>query len=154
MARKKRSVADEVAAEETVEEQLDRHDEELDACAEEMIAEKPRTIPKAVKKYLPTVLTEDERLHVADELASKLADRDDLENQKKNVVQDFKSRIDGISAEIQTMQREIATRQRWSNVECSEVIDFENAEFRVTRLDTHEVIESRPLTQSERQMEI
>lgn len=112
-------------------------------------ATSPRIKERPIKKMLRCDLTEKEKAELAATMAEDQAKLESLEDEKKAVASDYKSRIEQTQG---TIRRNSATyRQGWElrETECSEIHDYERAEFRIVRLDTGEFVKCRPMTQDE-----
>lgn len=114
-------------------------------------ATNPNIKERPVKAMLKCVLTEEEKRLLADNLADKQAELENLENEKKAVSKDYSSRIELTQATISTASN--TYRQGWEvrEVECSEIMDHERGEVRWVRLDTMEIYKRRKMTQDELQ---
>lgn len=108
--------------------------------------------PKKINRTLKCLLTEDESREMGGELAQRYSEITDLEDQKKAVTSDFKSRIDAASAEASRIARMISNGYEFREVECEVVQDYEMGEVLIVRLDTGETIERRRMTPEERQV--
>ena len=105
-------------------------------------------------RSLPCVLTEPELLERGNRVADVLRDLEDLDEKRKQAAADFKGRIDVLDATARQLGKEIRTKTEYRMVEVVRETDYRRNVAEVVRSDTGEVIESRPLTPAERQMEI
>ena len=114
-------------------------------------ATNPNIKERPMKSMLKCILTEEDKRTLADELANKQAELENLENEKKAVAKDYASRIELTQATISTSSN--TYRQGWEvrEVECSEIMDYERGEVRCVRLDTMETYKRRKMTQDELQ---
>ncbi len=106
------------------------------------------------KEYLKCILTEPEIKESGAQLARTYSEITDLEDQKKSLVSDFKAKIDGATASASILARKIQNGYEFRNIECEEWWDYECKVLEVMRLDTGEVIKSRPMTTDELQKKL
>lgn len=112
-------------------------------------ATNPNIKERPLKKMLRCDLTAEELRSLADSIAEDQANLESLENEKKAVTKDYAGRIESVQGAI---RRNSSTyRQGWDlrEVQCSNIMDFEHAEVRIVRLDTHQTVERRKMTQDE-----
>jgi hypothetical protein len=101
------------------------------------------------KLYCP--LTPDEMVIRGGELAAKMEERERVENEFAEVKQTFKARLEGVGKETLELKQTVLERRERRDVECFNDMDFENDRVKVIRTDTNEVVETRRMTDSERQ---
>ena len=91
-------------------------------------------------------------------LGRRLADVHDtiqqLDLAKKAAMAEFTSRLKQLAADGAALVTEIITGQAERPVECEICFDHEKATVTVTRTDTGEQIETRPMTDEEKQLKI
>lgn len=109
---------------------------------------------KEISRYLKVKLTDDEVLSRSQDLTKALDDKGELEDSKKSVMADFKSRETMLDAQINTIKTEVRDRCVHKDVVCEMRYDFENACVTVLRTDTWQEIENRDMAPAERQMTI
>lgn len=107
-----------------------------------------------INRELPCRLTYPELDRYRDELARLTTEETEIEERKKEVVSDFKARLDKCSAERRLIARKISTKQEHRQVECRWIRDFDSNRAELIRLDTMEVVDVRALTAEERQQEL
>ena len=100
------------------------------------------------------MLTTEEIADRADRAASMIADRDNKELELKSQTKHAKSVIEQIDSEMRMIQGEVRTKSTYKQVECQREYVFNEGIYREVRLDTGEIIMSRKLLESERQMEL
>jgi len=105
-----------------------------------------------ITKELKCRLTDEEVLAAADDVQRLLSLIESIESDKKSYVSEAKSRIDKLTAELKVQCKLVQEKMAWRSVECEEIVDYDNDEYTITRLDTNEDVEKRPLTPLERQM--
>lgn len=110
------------------------------------------TVLKSVKTYF----TEKEKRVIADEMAKMTLLQEDLDAEKKAAMSSFKDKIDsaGLAARVAAQKLRDGDGYEYRNVECEVVRDYEMEEVRYIRTDTGEVLESRKMEPSERQMQL
>lgn len=99
--------------------------------------------------YCP--LTDGEKMIRGNELASRMEERERIEDEFTGVKQTFKERLTGVSNAITELKQIVLEGREKREVECFTVNDFENDRVVVRRLDTNEVVEQRRMTPEERQ---
>lgn len=105
-------------------------------------------------RELEVELKTDEILEKAKELTTKFKARRKAEDRKKSFNSQIKSEIDGYDADINILSEAINTGKEFRDVNCY-FTDTEDGITRFwTRLDTKEVIQSRPLRDDERQQDL
>jgi predicted nuclease with TOPRIM domain len=117
-------------------------------------ATNPMIKERHIKMRLKHQLTTEEKRELSESMADNQAKLEELEDEKKAVASDYKSRIETVQGEI---RRESNTyRQGWDlrDIQCCEVQNFSKGTVTVNRLDTGEVIKSRPMTHDERTLEL
>jgi len=107
-----------------------------------------------ITRRLPVKLNREEVRLKGKRLAILEAEIESLEGEKKAVVDDFKSKIEGRKAEIQSLSRQVNEEQEYRQVEVVERKDWDELTVDTVRTDTGDIIESRPMTTSERQRPI
>lgn len=96
--------------------------------------------------FLPVPLTDDELLAKAKELASKLAEADDVESRKKVAVAECKAEADRIDSEVSWLASMLRSGKEPREVEVRKVRDEASRTIDTMRLDTGEIVSSRAMT--------
>lgn len=107
------------------------------------------------RKFTETLvcnLTEDEVATRADAAARAQRELDDAQRDIDAAKKSAKTTIDTLDARRRLLLEEVRTRQGFRPVECEESPDYLEGLMRVVRLDTAEIVRSRPLTAEERQV--
>ena len=104
------------------------------------------------KRFLKCDLTEAEILEYSQELAHKISDVNEKEVNKKASASQYKSEIDILQQTAASLARKVNEKAEYRDVECWAVRDYTDNDFTVTRIDTGEIIEQRPLRKDEMQM--
>lgn len=102
-------------------------------------------------KLLPCKLTEIEKVTRGRELASKMEEREQVQLQAEEAKSAFKTRTQGIDAQIDELKRIVLDGTEKREIECFYHKDFENNSVLTVRTDTGEEVDSRRMTPEERQ---
>ena len=113
-----------------------------------------RMLVRKVTKALPVKLTDDEVLQYGRDIARAYGDKARIESEFDSVKADYKGKISEQESIVEKLSPRVHSGIETRDVECEEVKNWTAATVRVTRLDTHEVIESRPMREDEKQMQI
>lgn len=100
---------------------------------------------------LPCDLTRDEMLQKAEEMATQLKERAEVELTAKESAGEFKDQMKRLDRTIADRAEEVRTGVEYRQVECTERGDFRRNLVQVVRLDTGEIVRSRPMAVHERQ---
>lgn len=100
---------------------------------------------------LPCELTEAERLLRGSELARAQRELGKIESRKKSAVADYKAQAEAIELRIALLARVVDEGVENRPVECRLDEDRNAATMKTVRVDTGEVVLSRPMTEAERQ---
>ncbi len=103
-----------------------------------------------VTRALMVSLTEAEIRSCATELARVTAQQAELEGEKKAVTSGFKNKIDRCVADSRALAQKITTKRELRDVDC-EWSPTTAGKMQLTRMDTGEVIDTRKMTEEERQ---
>lgn len=105
-------------------------------------------------RKLPVKLTNDEVRMKGKRMAVLQGEIQQLGEEKKEIVSDFTSKINGRTTEILKLTREINEGAEYRQVEIVERKDWIEREVQVIRQDTGEVVDARPMTPAELQRPI
>lgn len=103
---------------------------------------------------LPVVLSERELAARAAELAREVRKGKEVEDEKKTTMADFKARTEAIDMKVRELSEIVDTKQEDRSVECIVDPDYAAGTMVTVRRDTGEVVQSRPMTQDERQIHL
>ena len=103
------------------------------------------------KELLRCDLTPEEIKDYGDRLARKCSEIDEIEDQKKAIMSDLKSRIDSANTEKSSLARKIQNKYEFRDVPCEIRKDYGLKLVQSVRLDTGEVINERTMTADELQ---
>jgi hypothetical protein len=113
-----------------------------------------KTITRMVTKSLPCKLEESEVLQYGRDIARAHADKDRIEDDFDSVKADYKGKIAEQAAIISKLSPRVHSGIETRDVECTEVKNWTKATVQVKRNDTGEIVESRPMREDEKQMQI
>ena len=95
---------------------------------------------------------EEEMRKIAETLAHKTQELEEIEEEKKAVVSAFKERSDRVSAEQRAAARKYKDGYEMRNIECEVQRDYDAGVIRYIRIDTGEVASEVQMTMAERQL--
>ncbi len=107
--------------------------------------------PEFEDRVLPCILDTSEKLEFGKRLASTLAEKAELEDEKKTVVASYKVKIDTKENEIYRLRRCVETGIERRNVRCQVIVEPYRMKVRIVREDTGELVEERNATKQELQ---
>jgi len=102
-------------------------------------------------EYLKCILTEAEIKEAGAALARRYSEITNLEEQKKSVTSDFKAKIDAATAEASLLARQIQNGYEFRQIDCEIQRVWEDKTVQTIRLDTGEIVKTRPMTADELQ---
>jgi hypothetical protein len=100
---------------------------------------------------LPCELTRDEKLNKADQMAEHLKTRAEVELEAQTAAGTFKRQLKELDRAIGDRAEEVRSGVEYRPVECACRDRFRDNQVDVVRLDTGEIVRSRPMTLQERQ---
>lgn len=113
--------------------------------------EKSLEIKKMDIKY---VFTEGEKRDIADQLTKRVAERDELDQEKKEVTSTYNAQIKRADNEISTMSTEYRQGYKMKVHPCYEVFDYDEKTVHIHRADNDARVDSRTMTAEEFQREV
>lgn len=105
-------------------------------------------------KILPVKLTRDELILKAKELSALYVKIQEAEDAKKAAASAHADEIKKMNYELNQLVRMVNTGNEYRQVECSERKNFSVAIIETWRDDLGTMVETRPMTESERQAEL
>ena len=105
-------------------------------------------------RELPIALSEKEILARGELLAKEVQVRERVDTERKEAAAGFRERLDKHDAEIERLAEEVESGAETQDVECALYEDGDRMLMQWVRLDTGEVIEERPMSAEERQLDI
>ena len=115
-------------------------------------AKVPATKTKTVTKWLPVALTESKILDRARTMSQRCKEKEELEAEKASVNRVFGERLKKLTGEVARLSNVVSTGLEDQSVECSEITSYLDRTCTIVREDTGEVVETRPLYESELQV--
>lgn len=109
---------------------------------------------KSISRWLPVALGSSELLDRARTMSQRCKEKDALEAEKAATTRDFGERLKKLGGEVARLSEVVSTGIENQNVECSELHSYRDRLVTITREDTGETVETRPLLESEMQMEL
>lgn len=109
---------------------------------------------KPVVRLLACKLTEEELRDRGQKLAATRLEIDRLTVEVKVVASEFKDQLKGLGQESRRLAKAVKAGSEDRDVKCEQVLDFVDGTYSVQRLDTGECMDTRPLTDGERQLQI
>ena len=98
--------------------------------------------------------TENEKTILAEEMARKITEAEDLIDQKKAVASEYTAGINLAQAEAQSKAKKLTSGFEMRQIDCEEILDYSKKKVMVIRLDTGEHVESRIMTNYELQQSL
>jgi len=106
------------------------------------------------QEMLKCALTHDELLQFGEELANNQQEAKELEDQLTNIKNDYKAKTSAKEAEIIRLGNLIRQKYEMRPVDCEVTFDFDEGRATVKRMDTGEIVLTRPMTDTELQREL
>lgn len=101
---------------------------------------------------LPCRLGTKEKAEAAEALATTIQATESLELERKSVLGDFKSRMDGLKESIHTLTLNVKDSVQMRSIECELHLNYTKLTATLIRSDNNEIVEERPMTDEEKQM--
>lgn len=107
-------------------------------------------------RNLPCKLNEEELLTRGQDMATVHRDIVALEEEKKSNAKQFKEKIDRAKVELACLAREVSSKQAWRDIEVREEKSHTGKGWAMEtfRMDTGELVATRPLTAEEMQRDL
>lgn len=109
-----------------------------------------RTLTRSCK----VLLRDSEILESAGKIGRQTQLLAEARERKKEVTAQLNADVEVHRTEVDRLGTLLANGYEYRPVECVESRDFESATIRITRTDTGEIVEDRPMTPAERQREL
>ena len=104
------------------------------------------------RSELECILTEKEIATYSGELARLTQEQAEIESRKKQITADFKAKIDACIATTRVIARKVSSGKEMRDVEVRWDYNYRENVKTLFRLDTGEIVDTKALTESERQM--
>lgn len=111
-------------------------------------------VSKDVTKPLSVPLTDEEILKYGRDCARAQSDRDRIISEAKSVAKDYAAQVSEQDAIIAKLSPRINSGKETRDVVCYQVLNWNTGRVIVSRSDTGEVIEDRPMREEEKQREM
>jgi len=105
-------------------------------------------------EYCKYVFSEVEKKKIAQEMAQNVSDLATAEDEKKAIISDFKSKIDGLQAKVNGAATKLNNGYEMRSIECKINADYEEKLWRYIRQDTFEEVRTRKMSQDDLQKKI
>lgn len=105
-------------------------------------------------KSIKYEFNEAEKAEIAKEMAKKVEELSRLEDEKKAMTSDFKSKIDLASAECKAAANKLNTGYEYRNIQCLVERDYRAGKIHFRRPDTMELVRTENMSADEMQMKI
>lgn len=103
---------------------------------------------------LPCKLSEKDKAQAAEELATAIQQGESLELERKSVLGDLKKRKDNLIERIHNLTISVKDGIVMRSVDCTLKLNHTKLNAILIRLDTDEIVDERPMTQEEKQMNL
>lgn len=103
----------------------------------------------SVIRMLPVRLSPEEAKERSNELAAEVQKLVRMEHEKKEAAKAAKAAIDGLKDRVVELATIVSTKEEYRSVEVIESFDLASKLAREMRVDTAEVVSSRPMTAAE-----
>lgn len=117
---------------------------------------KKKGIIKHTKEFhsLPVDLTTEEIAQAAKDLATELQELESIQIEKKAVMKEYNSQIDNKNKRIHRLMTHVKNGVEYRSVECDLQFHIDKVQAILVRNDMGEVVEERPMTDEEKQIQI
>ena len=109
--------------------------------------------PKYENEFLKYHFTEKEIQEIASEMAQKIVNLQQAEDDKKAIMSDYKSQIDGIQAGINSSATKMTSGYEMRSTKCQVIANYPKRVWEYIRIDTGEVVKEKGMTSNDLQME-
>ena len=118
------------------------------------MAKAPATEEKKTTRYLRYDFTEAEKKVIADDMAQAYAEVEAGEKKLKSAQSQIKSEIAQAEERVKSNAEKLRSGFEFRDVECTVVFNYKDKKVLVWRDDRHEKIDSRDMTEAERQQKL
>jgi len=105
-------------------------------------------------EYCKYVFNEDEKKDIASEMAQNVSDLAAAEDEKKAIMSDFKSRIDGLQARVNGAATKLNNGYEMKSIKCEVEGDWTNKIWLFRRQDNYEVAKKTEMKSDDLQRKI
>ena len=116
---------------------------------------KPTPESTKITQQLRCQLTDEEKIQAGKELAEATNELTELENDKAQIVSDFKAKTTSAEARVAVLGNKIRSGYEFRAVECSVTMDTPEPGLKQTvRLDTKEIVTTAAMSEDEKQRKL
>ena len=109
--------------------------------------------PKYENEFIKYLFTDEEKKEIAAEMAQKIVNLQQAEDDKKAITSDYKSQIDGIQAGINLTATKLTTGYEMRSTKCQVVPNYPKKVWEYIRVDTGLLVKEKGMTTNDLQME-
>lgn len=102
---------------------------------------------------LPCPLDQKAIAEVANELASEIQKLETLEGEKKSIDADYNGQIKVVKQKMHSLSQKVTSGEEMRSIDCELKLNYSKQTAILTRTDTKAIVEERPMTEEEKQME-
>lgn len=110
----------------------------------------PHLVEKEVTRRVRIKLNREDEQEALDEMLDTMRKRDEIEAAKAAAMGDFRKELKEVDAKIDE-KRQLLEFGEWGDHICTQIMDTKKKTVRVILIATGDEIESRPMTEEERQ---
>jgi hypothetical protein len=115
---------------------------------------KARQLESEFSQSMKVALTKDELIEQGEIVSEAQAEFTQAEMELNSMKAQFKGKMDAAECKGRVACGLIRDKFQYRPVKCRKVLDYDKGSMTLTRLDTGEMVEHRPMSEQERQMEI
>ena len=105
-------------------------------------------------EYVKHVFTEEEKREIAVEMAQKVSEVQQAEDDKKAVMSDFKSTIDGLQAKVNNAATKLNNGYEMRTIRCVVEADYTTKEWIYRNEETGEVVKTKAMRSEDLQLQV
>ena len=109
--------------------------------------------PKYENEFIKYIFTEEEKREIAGEMAQKIVNLQQTEDDLKAIKSDYKSQMDGIQAGINSAATKMTSGYEMRSMKCQVLPNYEKKVWEYIRVDTGELVKEKRMTSNDLQME-
>ena len=109
--------------------------------------------PKYENEFIKYNFTDEEKKDIAAEMAQKIVNLQQAEDDKKAITSDFKSQIDGIQAGINSAATKLTAGYEMRSTKCQVVPNYPKKVWEYHCVDTGVLVKEKGMTSNDLQME-
>lgn len=117
-------------------------------------AKAQKVTKKRIMRLLPVRLTAKEAEARAQSLAATKLEIDRLSVEAKVMASNYKDQLKGLGEQLRRLANVVKAGEEQRDVPCDVTLDFTEGTYYVLRTDTGEFLDTRPLTEGERQLNL